>query len=107
MDPIDALTAVFQDFGEFCQRRGHVSEADTRSTIIDRVLHEVLDWPRASVAREVHVNPGYLDYELSTTHPVLVIEAKAVGESFVIPHRKSQLSTRLKISGVLRSNTQL
>jgi hypothetical protein len=106
-DELEALAAIFKEFGEFCMRRGRVSEADTRATIIDRILHEVLGWPRPSVQREVSQTPGYLDYKLSTTRPVLVIEAKAAGESFEVPHRKAKVSTRLKINGVLRSNTKL
>src|SRR6266545_6200779 len=106
-DELEALAAIFREFGEFCQRRGRVSEADTRATIIGRVLHEVLGWPRPSVQREVSQTPGYLDYRLSTTRPVLVIEAKASGDSFEVPHRKAKVSTRLKINGVLRSNAKL
>jgi hypothetical protein len=106
-DELQSLEAIFHDFGVFCQRRGRVSETDTRATIIDRILHDVLGWPRPSVAREVSITPGYLDYQLTTTRPVLVIEAKAAGESFVIPHRKAKLSSRLKISGVLRANAKV
>ena len=84
-DRLDVLAAIFSDFGEFCQNRGRVSEADTRATLIDRVLHEVLDWPRAAVAREVAVSPGYIDYELSAPRPALVLEAKASGEHFLFP----------------------
>jgi hypothetical protein len=106
-DSLDALQRIYQAFGEFCQHRGRVSEADTRATIIDRVLHEVLEWPRPSVAREVYATPGFLDYELSTTRPVVVVEAKASGESFAIPYRKGTLASRLKIGGVLKGNAAL
>jgi hypothetical protein len=106
-DELQTLGAIFRDFASFCQRRGRVSESDTRATIIDRVLHDVLGWPRPTVRREVHVHPGYLDYLLSTTKPVLIVEAKASGESFEVPHRKAKLSSRLKINGVLRANKKL
>lgn len=106
-DPVKLLEQVFAEFGDFCQRRGRVSEADTRALIIDRIVHEVLEWPRSCVVREVYATPGYIDYELTTTRPVLVVEAKAAGESFVIPYRKSHVAARLKINGVLRSNQAL
>lgn len=106
-DQLESLTKIYREFGEFCQGRGRVSEADTRATIIDRLLHTVLGWSIPSVSREAHAAPGYVDYQLTTTRPVIVIEAKAVGESFVVPHSKSTLATRLKINGVLRSNAQL
>lgn len=106
-DPVESLEKIYSQFGDFCQRRGRVSEADTRANIIDRILHQVLQWPRPSVAREVYATPGFLDYELTTTRPALVVEAKATGESFVIPHRKASTAARLKISGVLRSNAAL
>src|SRR2546426_3080835 len=106
-DPVEILGQIYSQFGDFCQRRGRVSEADTRATIIDRILHEVLQWPHACVSREIFATPGYIDYELTPARSTLVIEAKAVGETFVLPHRKSDLAVRLKISGVLRSNQPL
>ena len=44
-NPDDALTAlkgVKQDFQEFCNSKGNISEADTRAKIIDKILTEVL-----------------------------------------------------------------
>ena len=38
INPDDALTAfkkIYEEFKEFCEKRGAVSEADTRAKIID------------------------------------------------------------------------
>src|SRR5947207_3337039 len=104
MHPDEALAAfsvIYRDFGKFAQQRGRISEADTRANIIDRVIHDVLGWPRDAVRREVYSKAGYLDYELSRGIPVVVVEAKAEGETFVIPYRKRAGAQRLKISGTL------
>jgi hypothetical protein len=106
-DRFVTLGRIYSEFAAFCQNRGRVSEADTRATLIDRLLHEVLDWPRASVAREVVVSPGYIDYVLSAPRPSIVLEAKASGESFFVPFVKTEKAARLKINGVLRSNSAL
>ena len=40
------------------------NEANTRHQIIDRLLHEILNWPHENVACEEKVHPGYIDYVL-------------------------------------------
>ena len=97
MHPDEALqkfTEIFSAFGEFAQTRGRVSEADTRANIIDRILHEVLAWPREAVKREPHSKAGYLDYKLIRGIPFICVEAKAEGETFVIPYRKHAAAQR-------------
>src|SRR5437899_1320621 len=110
MDP-DAGLAVFgkicKDFGEFAQMRGRISEADTRANVIDRMLHEVLGWPREAVRRESHSQAGFLDYKLLRGSPIAVVEAKAEGETFVIPYRKHSRAQRMKIGGALATNKEL
>ena len=66
-----------------------MNEADTRSKVIDPVIHEVLDWPTAAVTRELFVNPGYADYLLHNAagNIALVIEAKREGIYFELPAR--------------------
>lgn len=107
-DPLLVLEAIHREYSEFCSRRGSpASEADTRANIIDRILHDVLQWPRDRVVREKAVNPGFIDYELSTVRPVLVLEAKASGVAFDLPVRQFKGARRYKISGVLRNNKPL
>jgi hypothetical protein len=36
-----------------------------RHQVIDRLLHEVLAWPRTSVSCEEDVHPGYCDHSLA------------------------------------------
>jgi hypothetical protein len=101
------LRKIFVDFGDFAQARGRISEADTRANVVDRIVHDVLGWPRDAVRREAYSNAGFLDYKLLRGAPLAVIEAKAEGESFVIPYRKHAKAQRMKISGSLSTNKEL
>lgn len=71
------------------QRGRDLNEADTRAQVIDAVLHEVLDWPSASIKREFHVHSGYVDYLLhnASGQIALVVEAKKEGVYFTLPRR--------------------
>ena len=64
-----------------------LNEADTRHQIIDRVLHEVLLWPRGQVKCEDYIRPGYADYvlERAAGRRELLIEAKRQGHFFSLP----------------------
>jgi len=66
---------------------GRLNEADTRHRVIDRVLHDVLCWPRSSVALESYTKAGYVDYVLLGRRDghVLFIEAKKSGNYFTLP----------------------
>lgn len=77
-------------------RDRELNEADTRSTVIDTVLSEVLDWPKSSIKREVSIHPGYADYLLYNMagHVTLVVEAKREGIYFSTPKRQSESSVR-------------
>lgn len=101
------IRELYRDFGTFCQHRGRVSESDTRANIIDRVLHDILLWPREAVHRETHVHPGFLDYELRLGRPVLIVEAKATDIAFTVPYQKQGGGRRLRLSGSLRTNKEL
>ena len=102
VNPDDALITLQQtkqDFQEFCDSKGNVSEADTRAKIIDKILTEVLGWPEQAIQRERHVHEGYLYYELQVNKKSLItVEAKKVGTPFIFPiHDRVQKS--LKLSG--------
>ena len=95
--PDDALATLNQaknDFREFCESKGNVSEADTRAKIIDKILTGVLGWPEQTIQRERHIHEGYLDYELEVNKKSLItVEAKKVGTPFVFPiHERVQKS---------------
>lgn len=72
----------------------NLNEADTRAQVIDTVIHDVLDWPKASVKREFSISPGYADYVLHSAsgQVAIVIEAKREGKSFTVPIRNEQSS---------------
>lgn len=101
-DALERFRKVFKDFSSVSVDAGRITEADTRANILDRLIHEVLEWPRGSVSREKHGKVVYLDYELSRGIPLLVIEAKASGETFQIPYRKTAGIQRLKLNGSLQ-----
>lgn len=70
------------------KHRGRVlNEADTRAQVIDTILEDVLDWPKASIKRETHVHAGFADYLLHTAagQVALVVEAKKEGTHFALP----------------------
>jgi hypothetical protein len=83
------LELIIADFAAFCEGRGKVSEADTRAKVIDRVLREVCGWPEGEIAREDHLDSGYMDYSLSLNGvPVLAVEAKREGIAFILPEKQ-------------------
>lgn len=103
LDPLDKFKAIYAEHAQQLKERGRDTESDTRANILDRVVHEVLGWPRAAVKRELYANPGFLDYELTSGRPLVVIEAKKSGGTFCLPHRGSKGVRTLKISGALSS----
>ena len=78
------------------QKERDLNEADTRSLVIDTVIHDVFDWPKTSVKRELSVHPGYADYVLSNAagQAALVVEAKREGAWFTLPRRTGPNAAR-------------
>src|SRR5437879_1342756 len=94
---LDALKAIIKDFSTFVASRGSVSEADTRVKLIDRVLVQVCGWPEDAIAREQHVESGFVDYSLSVQgRRYVAVEAKREGVAFTFPETSSKT---LKLSG--------
>jgi hypothetical protein len=63
-----------------------LSEADTRSKIIDPVFTKCLNWQEADFVREEHNGSGYVDYLFKIRNRnFFVIEAKKKGTYFNIP----------------------
>lgn len=115
LDPDDALeniSKIFDDFSDFCSKGGKVSEADTRSKIIDRILKEGLGWDEKDIRREGPIERGYLDYCIThSNRNLLVVEAKREGIPFEVPKtlwtkRKFRLSGAIKTSGELQEAIQ-
>lgn len=76
-----------------------LSESDTRSKIIDKILIEVLGWEEVNIEREGHVESGYYDYKLAFPGFRCLLEAKRNFSQFSLPsgygNRKVTLSTLL------------
>jgi hypothetical protein len=88
LDAVEKFKLIYLQNPEVAKERGRISESDTRSNILDRLLHEVFEWPRSSVERETFINEGFIDYLVKHGRPIFVLEAKAEGETFYLPHRK-------------------
>jgi hypothetical protein len=97
---LNILKEIIQEFNSFCDSEGKVSEADTRVKLIDRILVEVCSWPEASLKREHHSDSGFSDYILSVHgKPLIIVEAKKEGESFILPIGDKMKS--LKLNGAI------
>jgi hypothetical protein len=109
-DDIDEAKRTFEalrhsDFNTYMSE--HLSEADTRSKIIDVILRDILGWPEGLIRREPHVSEtnGYIDYLLSTSHPYFVVEAKRRDHIYSIPLHRTRM--KYKVGGVLREDKHL
>jgi hypothetical protein len=82
------------------------NEAATRFDLIDRLLLDVLGWPREQVRPEERSRSGYADYVLGRPRRQLVVEAKREGRSFRLPPETPQraaLSTLFALDSDLSS----
>lgn len=73
-----------------------ISESDTRSKLIDRMLISVLGWDEKDIIREGRVDKGYFDYKVSIAGLTFIIEAKRQFAEFTLPNdtrRKCKLDT--------------
>jgi hypothetical protein len=103
---IESLRQIKSEFSAFCNVHGAVSEADTRSKVIDRILKEVCFWPEAAITREDHVSSGYVDYSLFISGKrFVVVEAKREGLPFVFPQGMHHRT--LKISGTILTKSEI
>lgn len=66
-------------------RDGGFNEADTRLHIIDRILFDVLQWPRTAISAEKVSGSGRIDYALGRPGPKFILEAKREGIYFDLP----------------------
>lgn len=77
------------------------TEADTRARYIDPVL-DLLGWSAGDIKREPYAgwgdNRGYVDYLLCIDdRPMIVLEAKKSGRSFLIPNNLGRSTTFRKL----------
>lgn len=103
MTIIDKSLEVFKEYkSNFDKYRTEtLSESDTRSKILDKLLIDVLGWSETDIKREGYVKVGFFDYELSTSTFKFVIEAKKTLEVLKLPDKgdKFKIKTLLKGNG--------
>jgi len=105
-DRLQTLRDICEQFRAFCDAHGAVTEADTRSQVIDRILVEVCGWPAPDILRERHVERGYMDYCLKIRDtPYVAVEAKREGIPFIFPIGST--TKRLKLSGVVSTHADI
>jgi predicted type IV restriction endonuclease len=96
---LQALREIIKEFSTFVAEKGSVSESDTRAKLIDRILVQVCGWQEAAIAREEHVDSGFIDYSLTVQNRRYVaVEAKKEGIAFSFPVSSART---LKLSGSL------
>lgn len=81
-----------------------ISESDTRSKLIDRMLIDVLGWDEEDIVREGHVESGYFDYKVSIAGLTLIIEAKRQFVDFIFPNEKKR---KCKLSTLYKDNKEV
>lgn len=61
------------------------NEATTRLHLINELLEDVLQWPKAVIRAEEPSGSGFIDYAVGAPATQLIIEAKREGEYFQLP----------------------
>lgn len=80
-----------------------LSESDTRSKILDKILIDVLGWTEYDIEREGWVRVGFFDYEIKTSAFQFVIEAKKNFVDFKLPERGNEV----KIKSIYEGNKEV
>lgn len=82
----DAAYEAFKAIKHFAEHNAEsiVTEQDARFQLIDRILTEVLGWPRESIHTEPHLDDGRIDYLMTQGgRNKFVVEAKRTAISLV------------------------
>ncbi len=99
------LRQIRTELSDFAAHTEHLTEADTRANLIDRILTEVCCWPDQMIRREEHVHIGYVDYSLLVrSRPYVAVEAKKIGVAFAVPLTSSKT---LKLTGPILTDKPL
>ena len=83
---IDQAYSAFQSLRPELEafQRTTTTEQDTRLQLVDRLLIEVLGWPRHFIATEKHQQNGFADYVLGPPdRKFFIVEAKRSGENLI------------------------
>ncbi|QCX39419.1 hypothetical protein FF125_13595 [Aureibaculum algae] len=95
------LTEFEKDYSAF--KELDLSETDTRSKILDKLLIEVLGWTEFDIEREGWVRVGFFDYELKTSAFQFVIEAKKNFIEFKLPKKGNEV----KLETIYKGNKEV
>jgi GTPase SAR1 family protein len=80
-----------------------LSESDTRSKILDKIIIDVLGWSEFDIEREGWVRVGYFDYEIKTSSFQFVVEAKKNFVEFKLPKKGNDV----KIQSIYDGNKEV
>ncbi|TCN61067.1 hypothetical protein D0809_04085 [Flavobacterium circumlabens] len=72
----------------------NLSETDTRSKLLDKILIDILGWTEFDIEREGYVKVGYFDYELKTSNFKFVVEAKKNLVAFKLPEKGNEIKLK-------------
>lgn len=71
-----------------------LTESDTRSKILDKIIINVLGWEEHDINREGWVRVGFFDYEIGTANFHFVVEAKKNLTEFKLPKTGNEVKTK-------------
>ncbi|MDN3674349.1 ATP-binding protein [Flavobacterium branchiarum] len=86
-----------KSYDEF--KKMDLSETDTRSKILDKMLIDVLGWTEYDIEREGWIRVGYFDYEINTSSFQYVIEAKKNFVEFKLPEKGNEVNIKSIYAG--------
>lgn len=96
-----ALDAVIKRYNGLAL--SNANEAETRRKVIDEILHSVLGWSTDDISYEERVSEDgettFADYIIRVASTSMIVEAKRVGEAFLIPSARGSY----KLGGILSS----
>ncbi|MCW3110412.1 MAG: hypothetical protein JWQ09_4918 [Segetibacter sp.] len=105
MSTFDISLSAFQQYKSSLQEilLEELSEADTRSKIIDYFFINILGWKENHIKREGHVDSGYYDYIITLNGFQFVVEAKKSFKDFKLPIK----GRRHKIKSIFKENQEV
>jgi len=77
-----------------------LTESDTRSKILDKIIINVLGWTEHDINREGWVRAGFFDYEIGTANFHFVVEAKKNLTVFKLP----KTGNEVKVKSIYKGN---
>lgn len=76
------------------------NEAQTRYTVVNRMVREILGWPDPQVHVEERLSNMFFDYVLRSGDETIVVEAKRYGATFPNPTKRRTLRLRGSVLGI-------